>query len=586
MNSKKNRPLAVLPSQSLSMWRLSLAAGVLAVFPFLLTWHLAHLQVVPGEERGFHFLQNEGEARTLRNLKINAYRGTITDRNGELLAVSTPVKSLFVNPKEIKSTDVARLARALKVDVKGLRLRLAKYKNKQFMYLARHLPPHEADAILAEKITGLFAQEEYRRFYPAGEVVAHVVGFTDVDDTGQEGAELAFDHWLAGAPGEKKVIKDLKGNVVKELGVLTSPNPGNDLKLTIDMRLQYLAYRELKNAIAKQGAKSGSLVMMDAQSGEILAMANQPSYNPNDRSTVIPMQLRNRAFTDVFEPGSTMKPFTIMAALETGDYTPAYTIDTSPGHLFVAGKMIPDPVNYGVMDLTKIIIKSSQVGISKLALKMEPEIIRDMYLRTGLGQTSGSGFPGESAGYLPSHEKWHPIEQVTFAYGYGLSVNAVQLAQAYSVIASGGKFNAARLIYQNEDTSQQSHQIIAPHITQQITKMLKQVVEPGGTATRAQIDAYPVAGKTGTAHKVGAHGYADDKYMALFAGFSPADKPEIVAVVVINEPPSGGGYSGGKAAAPVFASAVEEALRILHVPPVQKAAVASIQFPLSATKVN
>lgn len=551
--------------KSMSTWRFYCVVSVLAALPLTLAWHLANLQVIPGNERDFRFLQNAGEARTLRKEKINAYRGVITDRNGELLAVSTPVKSLFVNPQKIKPEQVKDIAAAVGVKHSDLAKRLKKYKNKQFMYLTRQLPPYAAEKILNHRFSGVYAEDGFRRYYPSGEVAAHVVGFTDINDAGQEGVELGFDQWLAGEQGAKQVIKDLKGNVVKDLGLIQSPKSGNDLRLTLDLRLQYLAHKELKHAIAEQGAKSGSLVIMDAHSGEILAMVNQPSYNPNNRVKVKARQLRNRAFTDVFEPGSTMKPFTVMAALETGRFSPSYTIDTSPGHIFVGGKLIPDPVNYGVMDLTKVIVKSSQVGISKLALKMKPETIRDIYFRAGLGQSIGAGFPGESVGSLPNRAKWHPIELVTFAYGYGLSVNAVQLAQAYTVIASGGKFHPASLIKQDETAAVK--QVISPKVVAQMTQMLKKVVLPGGTASRARIEDYAVAGKTGTAHKVGASGYADDKYIAVFAGFAPADDPEIVAVVVINEPPADGGYSGGKAAAPIFARVVERALKILRVPP-------------------
>lgn len=552
-------------TKQISKWRFYLVSMLLAGLPLMLIWQVANLQVIPGDARDFRFLQNAGEARTLRTEKINAYRGVITDRHGELLAVSTPVKSLFANPQEINMRQVGDIANALQLKQAELVAKLASYKNKQFMYLKRHLPPHDAERILRKKFNGVFATEEFRRYYPAGEVAAHVVGFTDLDDRGREGVELGFEHWLAGQQGSKRLLKDLKGNVVRDLGLARSPKPGNDLRLTIDLRLQYLAYRELKNAISQQGARSGSLVILAAQTGEILAMVNQPSYNPNNRSAINPRQLRNRAFTDVFEPGSTMKPFTVMAALESGRYSADDTIDTSPGHIFIGGKMIPDPVNYGIMNLTDVIAKSSQVGISKLAMGMDPGEIRDMYFRAGLGQASGVGFPGESIGTLPNHRKWHPIERATFAYGYGLSVNAVQLAQAYAVIASGGTFKPVRLVRQSEVAPGQ--RVVADRVAAEVIAMLKTVVLPGGTATSARIDAYPVAGKTGTAHKVRELGYADDKYIALFAGFAPADRPEIVAVVIIDEPPSEGEYSGGKSAAPVFARAVEKALRILRVPP-------------------
>lgn len=551
----------------MSNGRLIFIFAALSALPVVLAWHLANLQVIPGDEKDFRFLQGEGEARTLRNEKLSAYRGVITDRHGELLAVSTPVKSIFANPQELDVNNLTALSQALGMKHTVLRDRVAKYKNKQFMYLARHLPPQEAAKILQSKFPGVYAQEEYRRYYPAGEVAAHVVGFTGIDDHGQEGIELGFDHWLAGEQGLKRVVKDLKGNIVKDLGLLKSPRSGNDLRLSIDLRLQYLAYKELKNAISSQGAKSGSLVVMDASSGEILAMVNQPSYNPNNRTKVSPAELRNRALTDVFEPGSTMKPFAIMAALETGKYTPTYQIDTNPGHIFIGGNVIPDPVNFGVIDLSKVIYKSSQVGISKLALEMDPQQIRDMYFRAGLGQSSGIGFPGESIGSLPNHRKWRAIEQATFAYGYGLSVNAVQLAQAYGVIASQGILNSSRLILDADRFP--GEQIVSRQVTQQVTDMLKKVVQPGGTATTANIDAYTVAGKTGTAHKAQVGGYADDKYIALFAGFAPAEQPEIVAVVIIDEPPSDGNYSGGTSAAPVFARVVEKSLKILGVPPKQ-----------------
>lgn len=551
--------------QKMSLGRFYFVAIVLSAMPAVLVWHLARLQVVPGSEKGFEFLQGEGEARTLRTENIRAYRGAITDRNGELLAVSTPVTSLFVNPQKVDAKQVGDLAHAINMSTKELEKRLAVYSSKQFMYLKRHLPPHEAEQVMRLGLKGVYAEEEFKRYYPAGEVTAHVVGFTDVDDRGREGVELGFDSYLSGEEGAQRVIKDRKGNVVKNLGLIRAPKPGSDLALTIDLRLQYLAYKELKHAIEEQNAKSGSMVILDAKSGEVLAMVNQPSYNPNDRSSVNPDQLRNRAFTDVFEPGSTMKPFTVMAALETGKYSPDYEIDTSPGHIFIAGKMIPDPVNYGVIDLTKIIAKSSQVGISKLALEIDPNLIRDMYFRAGVGQSSGAGFPGESVGVLPSHTKWHPIEQVTFAYGYGLSMNAVQLAQAYSMIANEGEFRPASLIMQESNI--QPQRVVKKNIARQVKQMLVEVVAPGGTATRADIESYSVAGKTGTAHKVQDIGYADDKYIAFFAGFAPTDNPEVVAVVIINEPPSDGDYSGGKSAAPVFASTVEQTLKILRVPP-------------------
>ncbi|ACR14246.1 peptidoglycan synthetase FtsI [Teredinibacter turnerae T7901] len=538
---------------------------VMASLPLALVWHLAKLQVVPAQDKGYEFLQSEGEARTQRSEVLNAYRGVITDRNGELLAVSTPVTSIYANPQRLNPEQHNALAKALGESPKKLSARIAKYTNKQFMYLARHLPPQEAETILRHRFAGVFSETEYQRFYPAGEVAAHVVGFTNINDHGQEGIELAFDQYLAGSPGAKQVVKDLKGNIVREDGLLKAPVSGQDITLSLDLRLQYLAYRELASAVKKQGAKSGSVVVMDVKTGEVLAMANQPAYNPNDRSSIKPAQLRNRALTDVFEPGSTVKPLTMMAALESGKYHLNDTINTSPGYVMVGRKALLDPKDYGVMSLTKIITKSSQVGITKIALSLEPVQIRDMFYRMGLGQSSGTGFPGESIGVLPNRNRWHPIEVATLAFGYGLNVNTVQLAQAYAAIADGGEFKSASLL-KVDKSAVAKHSAVNATIAQEVLNMMKTVPQPGGTATRAQIDAYPVAGKTGTAHKVSSDGYADDRHTALFAGVAPADNPRLVAIVVINEP-SDGHYFGGEAAAPVFAKIVEESLKVLRVTP-------------------
>lgn len=551
-------------SGQLITWRFWCVVACIGALPLALAWHLANLQVVPREDGGYEFLQRQGEARTIRRIEEVAYRGVVMDRNGELLAVSTPVISLFVDPQKFDLKYVSQVAESLGLSREELTEKIGSYRNKQFMYLARQLPPQEADKILNQNIPGIYSQTEYRRFYPAGEVAAHILGFTDLNDKGQEGIELAYDEWLSGKPGFRRVIKDLKGNVVRNEGLVKAPIPGKDLRLSIDLRLQYLAHLELKSAIAQQGAKSGSLVLLDVDTGEVLAMVNQPSYNPNNRAGLKPELLRNRSITDLFEPGSTMKPFTVMAALETGDYSVGHRIDTSPGYLKVGRKTIVDHRNYGVIDLTTIITKSSQVGISKLALELDGNDIRDMYFRMGLGQSTGTGFPGEANGVLPMHEKWRPIEQATFSYGYGLSVNTVQLAQAYSVIAAKGKFRNVSLI--KKDSVDDGRNVVSAEIADQLVKMLETVTQRGGTGTRAQIESYPVAGKSGTAHKVGANGYEDDKYVAVFAGIAPADNPRVVAAVMINEP-SNGKYFGGEAAAPVFAKVVEKSLRVLRVPP-------------------
>lgn len=551
----------------IARWRFYGVGVVLCAMTGVAAWHVASLQVLPGKDKGYEFLQVQGQARTLRTESISAYRGVITDRHGEPLAVSSPVQSIWANPQILNESpqSLSALAAALRVDREAIAAKLKRYRDKEFVYLKRHLPPQRAEQVLALKTPGVFAEREYRRFYPAGEVAAHVVGFTDIDDRGQEGMELAFDDWLTGTDGAKQVLKDLKGRVVKDVQLLRAAQSGKDLRLSIDLRLQYLAYRELKTAVKEHRAKSGSVVVLDTQTGEILAMANQPSYNPNDRSRIRAVALRNRAITDQFEPGSTMKPITVMAALETGRYLPHTPVDTSPGYVRVGKKTLLDPINYGVIDVTKILTKSSQVGLTKLALDMEPEAIRDMYFRLGLGQDTGSGFPGESVGVLPNHSRWQPIVQANFAFGYGMSATVLQLAQAYSVIANDGLKRPISLLKVDDRPTGES--VVEPRYTRQLIDMLKTVTEKGGTATRASLANYEVAGKTGTVHKVSAQGgYEDDSYLALFAGIAPAEHPRIVTVVMINEP-SAGKYFGGEVAAPVFAKVASGALRLMQVPP-------------------
>ncbi|WHI48290.1 penicillin-binding transpeptidase domain-containing protein [Microbulbifer sp. VAAF005] len=544
-------------------------AVLLCLLALTLVFHLAKLQVVPAAERGYRFLQDQGRARTLRTEEIAAYRGSIVDRNGELLAVSTPVHSLWANPKllsEISDANLVRLARALDLPSSKLGSRLKKYRNKEFMYLRRHLSPEEAEKVLDLGITGVFSKKEYRRFYPAGEVVAQLLGFTNIDDRGQEGMELAYDDWLSGQPGSRQVIKDLKGRTVRDLAIRQEAQPGRDLRLSIDMRLQYLAYRELKRAVSENGAASGFMVILDTHSGDVLAMANQPSFNPNDRKGVKSAAMRNRALIDQFEPGSTVKPLTVLAALETGRYTPGTEINTSPGYIRVPGKTLVDPVNYGKIDLTKIITKSSQVGITKIALDLEPNSLRGLFYRLGLGEAVGSGFPGEAQGILPSRSRWHPIERANFAFGYGLTVNAVQLAQAYSVLANEGVKRPVSLVLSGDKVPGEPEQVIEQSLAGQVTAMLETVIGAKGTGRLAAVEGYRVAGKTGTVHKVGSSGYADNRYRSVFAGFIPADNPRLAAVVVIDDP-SHAKYYGGEVAAPVFGAVMTGAMRLLQVPP-------------------
>lgn len=551
---------------TLARWRVYLVAAAVVILALALLWRIAGLQVLPDADQGFEFLQSQGQARTLRTEPISAYRGVITDRNGEPLAVSTPVTTLWADPQLLAQSPKrwAELAQALGWDKARLETRLARYSSREFMYLERHLPPQAADRVLALNIPGVYSQREYQRFYPAGEVAAHLVGFTDIDERGQEGMELAYDAWLSGESGAKQVLKDMRGNTVKELQLLKAARPGRNLALSIDLRLQYLAHRELKAAVQQNGAIGGSLVIMDVHTGEVLAMTNQPAYNPNDRARVRADGLRNRALTDLFEPGSTMKPLAVMAALETGRFKAHSVIDTSPGHIRVGRKTLLDPVNYGKLDLSMVIAKSSQVGMTKLALDLEPETVRNMYARLGLGQAVGTGFPGEAVGQLPSYRNWKPIQRATYAFGYGLNLTPLQLAQAYSVLATGGLKRQASLL--RVDQAGPSERVIDKQLADTVVDMLRRAVSVEGTATRAQISSYPVAGKTGTVHKVGPGGYQDNKYIASFVGMAPADNPRIVAVAMIDEP-SDTQYFGGQVAAPLFSRVAEGALRLLQVPP-------------------
>lgn len=548
---------------ALPRWRLHAVLGLLSVLLCLLVWRLLTLQVLD-TERGYEFLQGQGDARTNRTEVIPAHRGQILDRNGEPLAISTPVVSIWANPREAGAARERwpELARQLGVKVGDLDNKLA-YHGRQFIYLRRHLPPQEADAVLALKIPGVYGQREYRRFYPAGEVTAHLLGFTDIDDRGQEGIELAYNDYLSGKPGSKRVLKDLTGKVIREIDAPQPARPGHDLTLSIDLRLQYLAYRELREALQQMGASAGSVVMLDSHTGEVLAMANQPSFNPNNRSRVSASMMRNRAMIDLIEPGSTMKPLTMVAALESGKYTPTTPVDASPGYIVVDGKVLKDPVNYGPINVTRIITKSSQVGMTRVALTLDEKAVVNVFQRFGLGNGTETGFPGEQHGLLPMRNRWSDIERANFAFGYGLQVTPLQLARAYGVFASSGRLAPVSLLRRDEPAK--GEQVIAAGVAQQVVDMLKTVVGPEGTGKRARIPAYTVAGKTGTVHKVGAHGY-EDRYHSLFVGFAPASAPRIVTVVVVDDA-SLGRYHGGDVAAPVFGKVVGGAMRLLSVAP-------------------
>lgn len=540
-------------------------ATLVALFFSLMAVSLAaravHLQVFNRD-----FLNKEGDTRHLRTEKILAHRGTITDRNGEPLAISTPVDSIWANPKELAPAvdAVPRLARALDVDPQMLMRRITRSMDKEFVYLKRHLSPEKAAEVMALKLPGVDVQREYRRYYPAGEVAGHLIGFTDIDDDGQEGLELAFNHWLAGESGAKRVLKDRLGRSVENVESIRPARQGKDLRSSIDLRIQYVAYRSLKLAILANRAESGSIVVLDVRTGEVLAVVNQPSYNPNDRSQYSAERYRNRAITDIFEPGSSIKPLVVAAALESGQYRPGSVIDTSPGYVVVGAKTIEDSHNLGRISLTTILARSSNVGVTKLAMTLEPDQLWNTMTRFGLGSLTASGFPGESAGLLTHYSHWRPISQATLAYGYGVSVTPLQLAQAYAVLADDGVLHPASLVAL--DTPEDGQQVLSRETAIAVRRMLEHVVQPGGTGTKANVAGYNIAGKTGTAWKFAAGGYSEDKYVSIFAGLAPATDPRLVAVVVIDEP-SGGLYYGSDVAAPVFADVMSESLRLLAIPP-------------------
>lgn len=545
-------------------WRFRLVLLLLALMVGAIAWRIVDLQVFDQS-----FLQAHGDARSVRHIPIPAHRGLITDRNGEPLAVSTPVTTLWANGKELQSGKAKwdELAAALGQDAKTFSARLAAAHEREFIYLVRGLTPEQGRRILDMKVPGVYGIEEFRRFYPAGEVAAHVVGFTDIDDRGREGMELAFDDWLAGVPGKRQVLKDRRGRLIKDVQVAQNAKAGKALALSIDLRLQYLAHRELRNALLEFGAKAGSLVMVDVRTGEVLAMVNQPTYNPNNRRNLQPAAMRNRAMIDVFEPGSTMKPFSMSAALESGRWKSSDTVDVYPGTLQIGKYTIRDVSrSSGPLSLTDILIKSSNVGISKIAFDIGGQSIYEVMQQVGLGQDTGLGFPGERVGNLPNYREWRKAETATLSYGYGLSVTAVQLAHAYSVLANNGR--STNLSLARVDRKPDSVQVIPENIAVVIQGMLQQVIEAPGGVYRAQVPGYHVAGKSGTARKVsvGSRGYRDNAYRSLFAGFGPVSDPRIAVAIVIDEP-SQGGYYGGLVSAPVFGKVMAGALRLMNIAP-------------------
>ncbi|APX93630.1 cell division protein [Halomonas sp. 1513] len=552
------------PTDPLGSGRYILMVALVLIGLGLLAVRIVNLHVIDRP-----FLQGQGDARTLRTDTIPAHRGMIVDRNGEPLAISTPVVSLWVNPQELPEDTIQRLmlSQALGTDLEQLNQRLERFSEREFMYLRRMLTPDDAQRVLDLRLPGVYGQNEYRRYYPAGEVAAQLLGVTNVDDQGQEGLELAYQPYLAGTPGQRRVLKDRRGRLVRDLQLLREARPGGDLTLAIDQRLQYMAYRELKAAVTEHGADGGSLVMMDARTGEVLAMANQPSYNPNNRAGIDPRGLRNQAIVDVFEPGSVMKPLAMAAALESGEYRRDTVIDTSPGWMRIDRFTIRDFRNYGELDLAEILEKSSNIGMSRIVLELNETAVPDKYRQLGFGQSPETGYPGESTGTLPAPTRWSRSQRAALSYGYGMSVSTLQLASAYTAIANQGERLAPSLLKLEQPPT--SNPAIDPAVAYDLLRIMEESVQPTTGGRRAAVPGYRVAGKTGTVRKTAAGGYAEDAYRSVFAGIAPVSEPRIVTVVMIDHP-RGGEYYGGAVAAPVFSRVVGSALRLLDVPPDQR----------------
>ncbi|MDD2775779.1 MAG: penicillin-binding protein 2 [Gallionella sp.] len=539
-------------------WRASALFGVLLFGLVALFGRAIYLQA-------FHtdFLKEKGNKRYSRETEVSAHRGKITDRYGTPLAVSTPVKSVWVNPPHVKASaaQISQLARILNMSVSELRRHLFDKKH-DYLSLQRHLPPDLADEVERLAISGVLLQREYRRYYPTAEMAAQLIGFTGQDDVGQEGLELSLQEQLVGKSGSRRIIKDRRGHIVEDAGNLSLPKPGKDVALSIDNKVQYVAYRELQNAVNLHHAKAGAVVVLDAQTGEVLALANYPAYNPNNRDHVDAQSMRNRAVTDVFEPGSTMKPFTIAAALDAGKVRPDTLINTQHGVLRIGRKTIHDTHRESSLTVTQVIQKSSNVGAAKIALMMDRRTLWQTFAKSGFGAQTGSAFPGEATGKLRDANTWRPIEQATMSFGHGISVSLLQLARAYTVFANHGELKPISLLKRDADVAGQA--VFTSQTAQILRDMLEMVVKPGGTAPLAQVSGYRVAGKTGTAHKLEGGQYVD-RYVASFVGFAPASSPRIIVAVMIDEP-SNGAYYGGVVAAPVFSKVTEAVLHLLNIP--------------------
>ncbi len=559
MNAPVNRRHVALPHTDLRL-RARWVAGLMLLVACVWVARAVNLQVVQKQ-----FLQAQGEERFLRTVDIAASRGMVTDRNGEPLAISTPVESIWANPPVVlaQAGRMAELAAALDVDPQELEQRLKARAGREFVYLRRRMPPADAQAVLDLKIDGVNSQREYRRYYPAGELTAHVLGYTNIDDHGQEGLELAFDQWLAGKTGAKRVIRDRRGRVVETVELVKEAEQGRELRLSLDRRLQHLAARELKAAVTEHRAQSGSVVILEVATGEVLAMVNYPSYNPNAGRSAAAGSRRNRAVTDVIEPGSVAKTFTVAAGLESGKFTTTTRIDTTSGYMKVGRHAVRDIHDYGVVDLTRLLVKSSNVAAARIAAQLDDEHLYDVFHRFGFGESTGSGFPGEVAGVLPAAAGWSDIEKATLSFGYGMSVTPLQLAQAYAALGNGGRLVPATFIAGQREPG---HAVLDPEIAHTLLGMLEAVTLAGGTATRAAVPNFRVAGKTGTSRKSSRGGYHQKRYISVFAGLVPASHPRFAGVVIINDP-AGSAFYGGAVAAPVFGKIMPDALRLLNVPP-------------------
>lgn len=565
---KKNK----LTSATKYQWRLMIMVFILMIIAFGLIGRLINLTVINRQ-----FLRNQGNARTVRTLNIPAHRGMILDRQGVPLAISTPVEAIWIDPAYFKPNrqQLSLLSHFLQINPQTIHEVELRGQFKEFIYLKRGVNPSLANQIKDLKIPGVFLQNEYHRYYPEGPVMAHVVGLTNVDDKGQEGLELAYNNWLEGQSGLKKVIKDRLGHVVADVRMIRQPRQGHDLQLSIDKRIQYVAFRELQTGIEHYQADSGSVVVLDIKTGEVLAMANWPSYNPNDRLTAQAGHTRNRALTDLFEPGSTIKSFSMASVLASNQFTPNSQIDTSPGWMIVAGNRVKDERNNGVIDLTKILQISSNMGMSKLILSLPAENLWNTLHQVGFGQITQSGFPGERTGSLPNFKVWNPFVLATLSFGYGMSVTALQLAQAYAVLAHDG-VKVPVTFLKVDGKPPPGQQVMNKTVSREVLDMLESVLTKGGTAPLAGVPGYRVTGKTGTTRIVGAHGYEKHHYNSIFIGIAPASHPRLVVAVILHDP-KGRLYYGGYTSGLIFSHVMNNALHLLSIAPDN---LASLNQPL------